>query len=343
MISVLELTLSVFSVAGLTTLILTPLARSAALRWNVLDMPSTPVKTHRVPTPYLGGAAIFSAVALTLLLSRFLTHFPTGTLRSLRALIIGGGFMMVVGLLDDLKKGGMDFRTKFFFQFLAAGLLLLFDIRIKFIQPVWLAQIFTLFWVVALTNAFNLIDIMDGLSSSQAFVACLGFLFIGLPGEEIYVNVAAAAVAGACLGFIPYNLSEKRKIFMGDAGSLFLGFSLATISLGTSYTKVTEFGLFAPFLLLGFPLYDTFFVSVLRLVKGRSPFLGSKDHLALKLRALGLSSHWVVLVMAVTSVLFSMIALAVTRAPFYVSFFLLAIMAVVGLYAIIRLHRVQVP
>src|SRR5262249_52647986 len=160
---------------------------------------------------------IYVAMALTLLFLRAFTHFPSGTLRFLRAVLVGGLFMVGVGLVDDIKPGGLDFRWKFFLQFCGALLLIAFDIRIKFVHPDWLAYVFTVLWVVAITNAFNIIDIMDGLSSSQALVASLGFFFISLPNEEVYVNFISIVLAGACLGFLPYNLSTRWKIFMGDA------------------------------------------------------------------------------------------------------------------------------
>lgn len=337
-----SLTLSAFTGALLLALVLVPLARMAALRWNVLDHPSNALKTHRTPTPYLGGLAVYAAVAICLLAFRFNTHFPTGTLHALRAVLVGGGFMMLVGLADDMKPGGMSFRWKFFFQFLGALILIAFDIRIKFIQPEWLGWACTVLWVVGVSNAFNIIDIMDGLSSSQALTAALGFLFIALPHEEIYVNLTAAALAGACLGFLPYNMSTRRKIFMGDAGSLFIGFALAAVSMGMSYAKDSDFSLFAPLLILGMPIYDTFFVSVLRIRQGKSPFLGSKDHLALKLRAAGLSSRQVVLLMAFAAAVFSVAAYVVTRSPYPATWGIFVALYAAGFWVLVRLGRVQV-
>ena len=134
-----HLCLASFFIAFALAAALTPLMRALALRWGILDHPATAVKTHREPTPYLGGLAIFLGIAGSLLLMRLFTHFPTGTLRSLRALLIGGLFLALVGLVDDMKAGGMNFRWKFLFQFIGAGLLIFFDIRLKFIQPEWLA------------------------------------------------------------------------------------------------------------------------------------------------------------------------------------------------------------
>jgi hypothetical protein len=142
--------------------------------------------------------------------------------------------------------------------------------------------VLTIFWVVAVTNAINLVDIMDGLAGSLITLACLGFILVSLPNEAMYVNVAAAVLGGALLGFLPYNWRPAR-IYLGDTGSLFAGFLLAGVALGENYTGVNNVGLLAPLLILGVPLYDTLLVIVLRLLKGKSPFLGSNDHVALRL------------------------------------------------------------
>ena len=184
--------------------LLTPLVRRLALRYGWVDEPSSVLKTHKVATPSLGGIAIFVSYVATLLLLRIFTQFPTGTLRSLRGLLVGGALVFVMGIIDDLKKPhGLHFKTKFVVQSLAAVCLLPFDIRIHFIHPDYFAAALTILWVVGITNAFNIIDIMDGLSASQAAVAALGFLMISLPSEELYVNFASAVIAGAALGFIP--------------------------------------------------------------------------------------------------------------------------------------------
>ncbi|HRY29187.1 MAG TPA: MraY family glycosyltransferase [Elusimicrobiota bacterium] len=338
-----SLYVGVFLIAFSVVIVLTPLMRKIALTLNIMDHPSSPVKTHKHPTPYLGGMAIFLGIVTALLTARFFTHFPTGTLRSLRGILTGATFVVAVGLLDDLKPGGLRFQWKFLFQFVAAFLLLLFDVRIKFIQPVWLADLLTVVWVVGVTNAFNIIDIKDGLAASQAFMASLGFLFISLPTEEIYVNFAAAAAAGAAVAFIPYNMSGRMKIFMGDTGSLMLGFCMAALSMGTSYTHVNEIGVFAPLLILGLPLYDTLFVSFLRIKQGKSPFLGSKDHLALKLEALGLTSRQLVAALATVAALFSTAAYCVTWWPLHISLFVFAVAIAIGVYVVMKLQKVVVP
>lgn len=297
--------------------VLTPIIRALALNYGWIDAPSSSVKTHKVATPSMGGIAIFTAYAVTLLLLRFWTQFPTGTLYSLRAILMGGAVVFLVGIIDDLRKPhGLGFKAKFLGQAVAAGVLILFDIRIHFIAPDYLAMALTLLWVVGITNAFNIIDIMDGLSATQAAVAALGFLMISLPSEELYVNFASAALAGAALGFIPWNLSGSRKIFMGDSGSMLLGFVLAGISLGTRYSEVNDIGVFAPLLILLIPIYDTFFVMILRMRQGQSPFLGSRDHFALRLEKMGYSRKTIVFMAAAAAAFLCFCAFLVTQMTF---------------------------
>lgn len=286
-------------IAFLLAFLITPLVRKTALFFGLLDAPSSSIKTHTIPTPAIGGVAIYISYVSTLLLMRLWTRFPTGTLHTLRVLLIGGTVVFICGLFDDLKKPkGLDYRFKFLIEFLAAAALVFQGLRIRFIYPSYLAEILTLIWIVGITNAFNIIDIMDGLSASQAAIAAMGFLLISLPSEELYVNFASAALAGAAIGFLPWNFSKKRKIFMGDSGSLLLGFLLAGVSLGTRYSDINPAGVYAPLLILLVPIYDTLFVMILRMIKGKSPFMGSKDHFALRLEKMGYSRTQVVLIAA---------------------------------------------
>ncbi|MBI4055068.1 MAG: undecaprenyl/decaprenyl-phosphate alpha-N-acetylglucosaminyl 1-phosphate transferase [Elusimicrobia bacterium] len=298
----------------LLALLSTPLFRMLALRLNIQDAPAAPVKTHAQTVPQLGGAAIWLGFIGTLTAIRLFTQFPTGTLYNLRGLYLGSTLIFLLGLMDDWKKPkGLHFKTKFLIQILAALLLTLYGVRIHFIQPDLVAILLTLLWVVGITNALNLIDVMDGLCPLQAAVASLGFLWITLPSENIYVNFAAAALSGACLGFLPYNLSQRRKIFLGDAGSLFLGFALASLSLGSSYSHWNPLGVYAPFLILGIPLYDTFLVMILRLTRKKSPFLASKDHFALRLMALGFSKTEILALTSAAGLLLSLCAFLITQ------------------------------
>jgi UDP-GlcNAc:undecaprenyl-phosphate GlcNAc-1-phosphate transferase len=304
-----------FVVALALSLLLTPLCRLLAMRMNILDHPHSAIKTHRTPTPYLGGLAIWGAWAASLFFIRLLTHFPTGTLRSLRGILLGSLCILLLGFIDDAIPKGLGFKKKFLFQIIAAALILSFDIRMHFIHPGFMAVLISIIWVIGITNAFNIIDIMDGLSSGIAVIASLAFLFIALPTEQIYVNVCAIALAGGCLGFLPFNLSKKRKIFMGDAGSLTIGFILASVSMGTSYTSLNNLGIFAPLLILAVPIYDTILVMILRWRKGQSPFLGSKDHFALRLEIMGFSRTQILMITYTVAALLAFSAFQVTRLP----------------------------
>jgi UDP-GlcNAc:undecaprenyl-phosphate/decaprenyl-phosphate GlcNAc-1-phosphate transferase len=301
------------AVAAGVTFAVTPLVRWLALRFDWMDAPTSSVKTHKVTTPSLGGAAIYAGFVAALLCMRFWTQFPTGTLRSLRGVLLGGTLMFALGIIDDLKKPkGLGFKPKFAVQAVAAALLIVFGIQIRFITPDYFSIALTFLWVVGITNAYNIIDIMDGLSASQAAIAALSLLLISLPSEEHYVNIASAALAGAALGFLPWNFSKRYKIFMGDAGSLLLGFVLAAMSMGTKFTEVNTVGVFCPLLILLVPMYDTFLVMYLRLRKGQSPFLGSKDHFALRLEKVGYSRASIVLMAAVAAGFLGFCAFLVT-------------------------------
>ena len=314
MSSIFVVYLAAVGVAAAVTFVTTPIVRAAALHFGWVDVPSSDVKTHKVPTPSLGGAAIYMGFVVALLCMRFWTQFPTGTLYALRALLFGGTLVFILGVVDDLAKPrGLGFKEKFAVQVLAAGLLIAFGIRIRFITPDYVAVGLTLLWVVGITNAYNIVDIMDGLSASQAAVASLSFLLISLPSEERYVNIASAALAGATLGFLPWNFSSRRKIFMGDSGSMLLGFLLSGVAMGTRYSDVNNLGIFSPLLIVLVPMYDTFFVMYLRLRKGQSPFLGSRDHFALRLEKLGYSRGRIVFMAAAASVFLGFCAFLVTQ------------------------------
>ncbi|HBU69388.1 MAG TPA: hypothetical protein DEE98_03285 [Elusimicrobia bacterium] len=330
-----------FAVSLAVAFVATPLMRLIAVKFDILDHPHTNIKTHRTPTPYLGGVAIWLGWTASLFAIRFFTHFPTGTLNSLRGMLWGSVAIIGLGLIDDILPKGMGFKNKFLFQFIAALGLFLFNIQIHFISPYIAALVLSTIWVVGITNSFNIIDIMDGLSSGIAVVASLAFLFIALPTEQIYVNFSAAALAGGCLGFMPYNFSKKYKIFMGDTGSLMIGFILAAISMGTSYTKINDAGLLAPLLILAIPIYDTILVMIIRLRKGKSPFLGSKDHFALRLEAMGFSRKRILVVTYSASAALALGAFLITRLPLAWSIGILALIVAAALKVSHKLTKIE--
>jgi|GEM_PF-403684 len=324
------------------SLILTPAFRALALRYGRIDRPNE-IKTHKTPTPLFGGAAIFAAFTATLLLLRLFTSFPTGTLHDLRTMLCGGTVIFLLGLADDIKKPkGLGVGTRFIIHFAVAFAVIYAGFRIQFLKPEHIAVIISALWIVGISNALNIIDIMDGLSSGQVVTASIGFLLIELPSESIYANFAAAALAGATLGFLPYNMSEKRKIFMGDSGSLFCGFILALMALGCHYSKNNPLGVYAPVFILAVPIIDTLFVSFLRMRRGMSPFRGSKDHFALRLEMTGMPRHRIVAAVTLFTLFMSVCAWLLTKLTLWPATALAAVLIAVILFILRKLAAIDI-
>ncbi len=332
-----------FFTACMISLILTPCFRFIARKFGIYDRPLTAVKTHKVSTPYLGGLAIWSGWVISLVLIRFITNFPTGTLNNLRSVIIGSFMLLLLGLYDDIKKGGLGFKVKFLVQIVACLIVtVVFDIRINFIENYILSVIISIFWIIGLSNAFNLIDIMDGLSCGTAAIAAFFFFIIALPSEMIYVNFCAIALCAACLGFLPFNLSKGKKIFMGDTGSLSIGFILATVAMGTSYTKINPIGIFAPLLILAVPIYETTFVSIMRMLKGKNPFLGSKDHFPLRLEKMGYSRKQILVFVYILSFILGIFSYTIVKINDTISYLIFSFVILLLIIFSIRLSKVKV-
>jgi UDP-GlcNAc:undecaprenyl-phosphate GlcNAc-1-phosphate transferase len=332
-----------FFTALLSSALLVPVFRFFAVKFNVLDTPYSNIKTHKISTPYLGGLAIASGWLISLFLIRIMTSFPNLTLRNLRGILFGSLILCLLGLIDDIKLKGLGFKSKLVFQFIAASIVVFcFDIRINFISAYWLSCIVSVIWIVGVTNAFNIIDVMDGLSSGIAAIASFAFFFIAVPSKMLYVNFCSIALAGATLGFLPFNLSKSKKIFMGDAGSLFVGFVMASIAMGTSYSLINDFGIFAPLFILAIPIYETILVSLCRIRKGKLPFLGSKDHYSLRLEKLGFSRKTILTMTYGTSIFFSVCAYLLTSLTMGCSLVLFASLAVAMWVLSITLASVKV-
>lgn len=335
--------LTTFSIAYIMALILTPFFRYIAIKFNIYDTPTTSVKTHKTSTPYLGGLAIWSGWFVSLLVIRFITNFPTGTLNNLRSVIVGSFLLLLLGLYDDIKKGGLGFKLKFLIQIIACLIVVVgFDIRINFIENYILSVLISIFWIIGLSNAFNLIDIMDGLACGTAAISAFFFFIIALPSEMIYVNFCAIALMASCLGFLPFNLSKNKKIFMGDTGSLSIGFILATIAMGTSYTKINPVGVFAPLLILAIPIYETVFVSIIRMIKGKNPFLGSKDHFPLRLEKMGYSRKQILIFVYTLSFILGIFSYTIVNLNDNISYLIFSLVIILLVRFSIILSKVKV-
>jgi len=323
----------------LASLALPLLRRFAASAF--LDAPGG-LKKHAKAVPVLGGSGIFMGVLGSLALIRLTTAFPSGTLHNLRGLFIGGTLIFLMGLADDFKKPkGLSVPVKLFIQALATAALIYYGVAIHAFASPWVSYPLTFLWVVGLTNAFNLLDILDGLCVSQAVVCTLGLAVIALPSEDIYVNFAALATLGACLAFWPYNHADKRKMFLGDSGSNFLGFLIAALSIGTGYCEKSDWGFLAPLFILAVPLFDTAFVTAARLIKGKNPLKGSNDHAALRLKKLGWKTGWILGAFAAAGLTANVFAFTLTHCCVQIALALFVFAAAAGALAALWLLHVK--
>jgi len=263
----------------------TPLMGNIAFKIGLLDHPNNK-KSHAHPTPLLGGLSILLAFFAAVL-------FTTSLNRHIFGILIGGLILLALGMIDD--KLGMMPKMKLSGQVFAALIAYKMGIRVITFEDYYLSMLFTVFWIVGITNAFNLLDNLNGLSGGIAGISAFFFGIIALFHGQIYVAVLAFALAGACFGFLKHNF-PKAKIFMGDSGSMFLGFTLACIAvLGSWKTEKISLSLSLPILVLGYAIFDTTLVTFLRRIEKRAIFTGGKDHSSHILASLGFKKRRAVL------------------------------------------------
>jgi UDP-GlcNAc:undecaprenyl-phosphate GlcNAc-1-phosphate transferase len=276
-----------FILAAVFSLALTPRMLNAAMKFGIVDAPDGNLKSQRKPMPYLGGLAIYLAFLLSLAAT---LEFDGAVL----GVLLAGSILVVIGLVDDL--GQIRPWTKLTGQLVAVVVLLKSGIYIQLVMvPWWISIPVSILWLLAVTNAFNLIDIMDGLSAGTAAVAALALLVIAHIGGLVSAAVILAALAGACTGFLKYNFQPAR-IYMGDSGALFIGMLLGALAMNNAYTDENLVAALAPAIILGVPLFDMLFVMYIRYRRGMSVMLGSPDHVALRLRKWRFTTRQTVLI-----------------------------------------------
>lgn len=273
-----------FVVSAALAWVLTPLMLRVAVRRSILDVPDER-KAQTSPVPYLGGVAIVLAFAVTVLVAGTVTR-PPSELGALAAVLGVGLLLALTGLLDDLR--GLSPYLRLAVEIAAGVVVYMTDPGITFPGPQWLDLLVTVLWVVGVTNAFNLLDNMDGLAAGVATLAGLAFCVIAGVNGQFFVASLSAAVAGCASGFLRHNF-YPAKIYMGDAGSLFLGFLLAFLAIRLKLVEAPPaVALFVPVLVLGVALFDTTLVTVARLHHGHSPMQGGRDHASHRLVWIGL-------------------------------------------------------
>ncbi len=358
-----------FGVSALVTLALTPVAIRVAHRFGIVDRPG-PRKVHRIPIPRIGGVVVFVGFACGLAFAVFTTGYAnllpvrTGYWGALAACAVG---MLLLGLVDDVV--GVSFRGKFAFQILASLVVWTAGFRIAVlthpldvhrIELGWLSLPITVLWIVGITNAINLIDGLDGLAAGCALITTTTFAVIAAHGGRVAVTAIGVALVGSLVGFLRYNFNPAR-IFLGDSGSMFLGFVLAVISIHGSQKGPAAVATLAPLLVLGLPIVDTALAIARRLYRLGSEstrsgngagwavrnlsvmFQPDRGHVHHQLLDLGLGHRAAVLVLYLVMIALGFLALAVVVLnSVWVALILVTVLAlstVAMLLALLRLRR----
>ncbi len=317
------------------SIVVTPLVRRLALRVGVVAVPRTR-DIHVAPVPLLGGAAIYLGFVLALLLLGDRAY-----IRELVAILLGATLVSLFGLADD--RWGLGAAAKMGGQALAAVVLLLGGTQVQLFAQPWLNWAITVVWVVGITNAVNFLDNMDGLSGGVATVASAFFLLLAAMNEprQVLVGAMAAALLGACVGFLRYNLNPAT-IFMGDTGSLFIGFILAALAIKLRFlSNIPLVTWMVPLCVLAVPIFDTCLVVVARLRRGVNPFTtAGKDHLSHRLHALGLTRREAVLTCYLIGGACGLVGVYLTQARPLEAYLVAGALALAGVAGIVWLERV---
>ncbi len=301
-------------VAMLVSFIMTPLVKTFAQKVGAVDVPKDNRRMHDHPIPRMGGLAIFFGFLLSVMVFVELST-------PLKGMLMGAVIIVVLGIFDDIYALGAKF--KFCVQIVAALVAVFSGNRIELISnpnifssnPYWelgiLAIPVTVIWIVAVTNSVNLIDGLDGLACGVSTISSMCMLVIAMAVSDGEVAFLMAALAGACIGFIPYNLNPA-KIFMGDTGSTFLGYVLAVVSIQGLFKFYNIISFVVPFLMLGLPIFDTCFAFVRRIAHGQSPMHADRSHVHHRLIDMGLSQKQAVAVLYVISSILGLSAVVLT-------------------------------
>lgn len=319
-------------VALLISFISTPVVKSIAQRVGAMDIPKDNRRMHHHPIPRMGGLAIFLGFLLSALI-----FVPMD--QANRGMLLGAVVIVILGIFDDIYA--LPALPKLLVQIGAALIAVLHGNVIEVLSnpnlfsenPYWslgsLAIPLSVIWIVAITNAVNLIDGLDGLAVGVATISSLTMLVIAMLVSEGMVALMMAALAGGCIGFMPYNMNPA-KIFMGDTGSTFLGFILAVVSIQGLFKFYTIISFAVPFLMLGLPLFDTCFAILRRLSKGQSPMAPDRSHVHHRLIDMGFSQKQAVAILYVVSAILGLSAVVLTTSGALKAIVLLCALCLAG-------------
>lgn len=324
----------------------TPLAKKLAIRAGAIDMPgkagtASARHLHKQPTPRMGGLAIFLGFFFSVLL-----YAPLGPKNI--SMLAGAVIIVTLGALDDIYD--LPAMRKLLVQFIAAAVAVFGGNRIYFFSRLmaldgnWqlgaLSIPITLLWIVLVTNAVNLIDGLDGLAAGVSTISCVSLVIIALVYSNPSVAIVTSALAGGCIGFLPYNRSPAQ-IFMGDTGSTLLGYVMAVASIQGLFKFYAIISFVIPFLMLGVPIFDTCFAVVRRLYHGESPFKADREHVHYRLMDMGFSKKQTVAVLYGISALLGLTAVVTAASGLSRGLILLVVLGLAGIAAGkgIRMHR----
>lgn len=306
-------------VALIIALVTTPVAMMLATKLGAIDMPGvkgtdSERHLHTRPTPRMGGLAIYLGFFFSVIL-----FVPMG--RKVASMLIGATVIVFLGIVDDIHD--LKASHKLLVQLAASVIAVLGGNKITFFSRLtmagdaghfslgWLSIPVTLIWIVLITNAVNLIDGLDGLAAGVSTISAISLVVIALAYSNASVAIITGALAGACIGFLPYNITPA-KIFMGDTGSTFIGYILAVASIQGLFKFYAVISFVIPFFMLGLPIFDVCYAVLLRVSHGESPMKADRKHVHYRLMDMGFSKKQTVAVLYVCSAILGVTAVAIT-------------------------------
>lgn len=301
----------IFSIAFVVAFFMTPFVHKLAIKLKAMDVPKDDRRVHNKPIPRLGGIAILAGFLISLVGYFIMVGLDKDVFNGkILGLMLGIIVIEIAGVWDDIKP--IRAWTKLIFQIVAAAIVVGFGVRVEFLTNpfvengmlelgFWSIPL-TMIWIVGITNAINFIDGLDGLAAGVATISSLSLLFIAIYLNQPQTIVLAAGLAGATIGFLPFNFNPA-KIFMGETGSAFLGFTLGTISIMGLVKSYTAIAIVVPLIVLGLPVCDTAFAIIRRVLSGRSPMQADRGHLHHRLIDSGLSQKQSVIILYIVSAL----------------------------------------
>ncbi len=307
--------IAAFAVAAVLSYFFTPPVKNFAHKVGAIDVPKDARRMHQKPIPRLGGLAIYGGFLCSILIFGQLDE-------TMLCVLLGAAIIVALGIFDDVLALGA--KLKFVVQIVAAAIpVCIGDLQIglftnlnplsdtPFVHLGILAVPVTIIWIVGITNAVNLIDGLDGLAVGVSSIAAITMLAVALLTGNMPIAITMAALAGACIGFMPYNLNPA-KIFMGDTGSTFLGYMLATVSIMGLFKFYAVISFAVPFLILGLPIFDTANAIIRRVAAGRSPMSPDRGHVHHKLIDMGFNQKQAVAILYAISATLGLTAVVLT-------------------------------